>query len=415
MPSTQARAGRAEEFPLQEMAYYRRRRQWTPGPGWAGVLAAAAGMLCRAGAPWVPSRSAGGWDRSSGRGHNATAACGLSLGIGHGQTAHVQRKCWCGHALEFGGATARAPRRLCQRPLSGLLRPSCLWATTGALGVHLLPLLFSKVEGEKWPTAISGGRGGSASGLCRTEPPAPGPCLPGSSGFYQSWLPYCVCSSFTQLHPKLVGFDAKSRLIFSDFARRAIWEDCLAHSLLSPCGGMAGTEAGAGQQPPCHAAPGVAPPPRAWPPLRAWGLCDLLVIGSEASWTTLQNGAKGGRRPGAAAGVWRRFLRDPMLWVLRAGHGFVFPRPQTRGCHRGGEAEVESGAVAPEQSRGEPECLFLLALPSRSTGGWVALTAPRVCPTALPNPKGPHEMLGGQGRPHCGGHSTSEDWRAGPR
>lgn len=122
------------------------------------------------------------------------------------------------------GSAARRERG--QRPLLGLLRPSCLWQPPAPWGsTYLLSTVF-QVEGGKWPTAISRGRGGSASGLCCTELPVPGLCLTGSSGFYQSWLPYCVCSSFTQLHPKLVGFDVKSRLFLTlpeGPSGRALW------------------------------------------------------------------------------------------------------------------------------------------------------------------------------------------------
>lgn len=109
-----ARAGCAEGFLLQEMAHSHRRRQWTQGPAcdergglglWLWRLECCAGR----GAPWVPSRSAEDGTAASGRGRNATAACGLSLSIGHGQTAHVQRKCWCGHAREFRGSRGLSP------------------------------------------------------------------------------------------------------------------------------------------------------------------------------------------------------------------------------------------------------------------------------------------------------------------
>lgn len=120
---------------------------------WLWRLAGCAGR----GAPWVPSRSAGRWDCSQW----PRAQCNGCLWLVTQHRTRPDGACaekvlvWTctrvpGEPRPEPHAGSAAPRERGQRPLSGLRRLTCLWATTGTLGVLgvlLLPLLsFPKLR-----------------------------------------------------------------------------------------------------------------------------------------------------------------------------------------------------------------------------------------------------------------------------
>lgn len=208
-PGSPGRVCRGASSP--EMAYCHRRRQRTQGlpvtskVGWGSGCG---GWQVVQGEE-LPGGQAGLLEdgtAASGPGRNATAACGLSLSIGHGRTAHVQRKCWCGHALECRGNRSLSPMQALPLHVSVARPPETDLPlgnhghSAGPGGTLTSSTLFSKVEGEEWPTAISRGRGGSANGRA-AQPPSSRLCLTGSSGCHQSWLLYYVCSSFPSSIP----------------------------------------------------------------------------------------------------------------------------------------------------------------------------------------------------------------------
>lgn len=99
--------------PFQEMAFHGAQGPtvWLVTSSRVGCHSGWRWLECRGageGCPGVPGRSADGTAAS-----DATAARQLlALSIGHSQEAHVQTKCWCGHALGSWGSHSLGPLSL---------------------------------------------------------------------------------------------------------------------------------------------------------------------------------------------------------------------------------------------------------------------------------------------------------------